>query len=267
MSLSINVSNLAQAAATNDKLILTLLNGNLPNNTHLTTSQKTNLVAAINEIVGRLNTIQEEAQASEINDAATTLTNTWSSKKISDELVEREQATTTLGNRVGTLETTVSGIPKINDAAASTSSLYSSSKVNSLLATRDTEISGVRTDLDQLETTVSGVSTNLTNVEGRVDDLESAVTEASAIDDSTISLIKTWSSSKTDSELTNRISTAIAQVVGDAPEALDTLKELADLLEQEGSSLGALVTEVANLKNGVGPTDTNYVAIFEAALV
>lgn len=51
MVLDTNVQNLAVRVATQDKLILTLLSGNVENLSGLNTTTKTNLVAAINEVL------------------------------------------------------------------------------------------------------------------------------------------------------------------------------------------------------------------------
>jgi hypothetical protein len=80
MSLATNVSDLATRVATEVKAVRTLLNGNAANNSALTTTAKSNLVAAINEVAASV------ASSSSINDAATGTTSTWSSSKIGTEI-------------------------------------------------------------------------------------------------------------------------------------------------------------------------------------
>lgn len=80
MSLSTNVTDLATRVATEAKALRTLINGNAADLAALTTTAKTNLVAAINELQS------EVAASSGINDATTTTTSTWSSSKINTEI-------------------------------------------------------------------------------------------------------------------------------------------------------------------------------------
>lgn len=112
MSLSTNVSNLATRIATEVKGIRTLVNGNAADLSALTTTAKTNLVAALNEVdglasdalanIGTLASLTTTEKASIvgaineldgliggvdltdlINDGAVGTTSTWSSSKIS----------------------------------------------------------------------------------------------------------------------------------------------------------------------------------------
>jgi capsid protein len=84
MSLQTNLSNLATRVGNEAKALRTLVNGNLSDLSTLTTTQKTSLVAAINELKSAIDAIDS---GSAINDAATNTTEGWSSQKISDELV------------------------------------------------------------------------------------------------------------------------------------------------------------------------------------
>jgi len=80
MSLSTNVTDLATRVATEAKSLRTLLNNNQLDNSALTTSAKTNLVAAINEVAAAA------AASSGIDDGTTSINFTWSSQKITDEI-------------------------------------------------------------------------------------------------------------------------------------------------------------------------------------
>lgn len=102
MSTASRVNDLALATATRDKLILTLISGNVTNLSALTTTDKTNLVAALNEIKA----IAEAAGGSggvDINDAATNTTQTWSSSKISSDIAAAVAAL--VGGAPGALDT------------------------------------------------------------------------------------------------------------------------------------------------------------------
>lgn len=83
MSLVTNLTNLATRVATEAKALRTLVNGNAADLSALTTSAKSNLVAAVNELKAAINALGTPAT---INDAATNTTQTWSSDKISDEI-------------------------------------------------------------------------------------------------------------------------------------------------------------------------------------
>ncbi len=80
MSLAARISDLAVRMATECKSLRTLINGNSANLSALTTTDKTNLVAAINEVKAAV------AAASAISDTTTATTTTWSSSKISGEI-------------------------------------------------------------------------------------------------------------------------------------------------------------------------------------
>lgn len=90
MSIASRVNDLALAAATRDKLILTLLTGNVPNLTALTTTDKTSIVAALNELKALVDGLDGAA----INDATTGTATTWSSSKIAGEITAALNALT-----------------------------------------------------------------------------------------------------------------------------------------------------------------------------
>lgn len=74
MSLATNITNLATRVATELKSLRTLINGNAADLSSLTTTTKTNLVAAINEVAA-------SAGGASINDSTTSTTAVWSSSK------------------------------------------------------------------------------------------------------------------------------------------------------------------------------------------
>lgn len=97
MSLSSNVQTLATRVATEAKSLRTLVNGNQLTLNALNTTDKTNLVAAINEIEAAV------SAASGINDATTGTTSTWSSTKIDSEI--DAQVSSLVDGAPGTLDT------------------------------------------------------------------------------------------------------------------------------------------------------------------
>lgn len=76
MSLATNVANLATRIATEMKALRTLINGNATDLTALSTTAKTNLVAAINEVNAK-----PTGSTTTIDDATTSDTKVWSSTK------------------------------------------------------------------------------------------------------------------------------------------------------------------------------------------
>jgi hypothetical protein len=83
MSLSTNVTDLAQRVGTECKSIRTLLNGNAADLSALTTTAKSSLVAAVNELAAAI------ATASGIDDSGTSSSSSWSSTKTADEINAR----------------------------------------------------------------------------------------------------------------------------------------------------------------------------------
>lgn len=81
MSLATQIQNVVTRIATECKSIRTLVNGNAADLNALTTTNKTNLVAALNELKGLIDAVDSGAV---INDAAASTTSTYSSTKISD---------------------------------------------------------------------------------------------------------------------------------------------------------------------------------------
>lgn len=79
-----NLNNLTTRIATESKALRTLLNGNATDLTALTTTNKTNLVAALNELKALITSVSAAAGAT-VNDAATSsTTQTYSINKIRD---------------------------------------------------------------------------------------------------------------------------------------------------------------------------------------
>jgi hypothetical protein len=80
------IQDLATRVATECKTIRTMSNGNAADLSGLTTANKTNLVAAINELKAAITAVSNNSGAA-INDALSSSTvNTWSITKISSEI-------------------------------------------------------------------------------------------------------------------------------------------------------------------------------------
>lgn len=224
MTLVQQVSNLATRLGTEFKSVYTK-QGAL---TSLSTSNKSSLVAAINELYAGGGT-----GSIAINDTTPSTTSVYSSSR-TEARITAEVATK----------------PSINDSTASSSSVYSSTKTDAQIST--------------------------------------AVGTKPSINDTTPSTTTVYSSSKTASE----ISTAVSALVNSAPAALDTLKELSDALGGDANFATTTSTALGNrlrfdaaqvlsgpqktqgLTNlgaqasaDIGDTETDFVAVFNAALV
>lgn len=91
-TLAQRIIDLATRISTEFKAIRTLTNGNAADLSALTTTAKSNLVAALNELKAQINAIGTPAT---INDAATNTTQTWSSTKISSDITAAINVLTT----------------------------------------------------------------------------------------------------------------------------------------------------------------------------
>jgi hypothetical protein len=90
-TLETRLRDLATRIGTECKALRTLLNGNAADLTALTTTAKTNLVAALNEV----RALVVSSAGAAINDAATASGTTWSSTKIASQITTQISALTT----------------------------------------------------------------------------------------------------------------------------------------------------------------------------
>ena len=95
-SLQVRITDLATRVATEIKSVKTLINGNAADLSALTTTQKTSLVAAINELKTAISSIGTPLV---INDSTTNSTEVWSSTKVAAAIT---QAKSDLVNGAGT---------------------------------------------------------------------------------------------------------------------------------------------------------------------
>ena len=128
--------------------------------------------------------------------------------------------------------------------------------------------------LDNLSTT------NKTSLIEAINELYAAITNTTAINDSTEDLTTTWSSSK----IRESITTAISELVNGSDGALDTLKELADALGNDANFAATLAEQMgkrvrvdesqmfttaeqltACTNIGIGDPDTDLLAVYTSA--
>ena len=112
-TLATRITDLATRLATECKSIRTLLNGNAADLSSLTTTQKTSLVAAINELK---TAIDNSGSAITISDSTSSTTEVWSSSKVSAAIA---QAKSDLVNGAGAALDTLSELAAAlgNDAS------------------------------------------------------------------------------------------------------------------------------------------------------
>ena len=112
-TLATRITDLATRLATECKSIRTLLNGNAADLSSLTTTQKTSLVAAINELK---TAIDSSGSSITISDSTSSTTEVWSSSKVSSAIA---QAKSDLVNGAGAALDTLSELAAAlgNDAS------------------------------------------------------------------------------------------------------------------------------------------------------
>ncbi|AOS78309.1 MULTISPECIES: hypothetical protein [Hydrogenophaga] len=131
-------------------------------------------------------------------------------------------------------------------------------------------------------------TTDKSNLVAAINELQAAVAASGAIDDAQITTTTTYSSSK----IVALLDALKAEILGGADAAYDTLVEIQQLLQNGTSGLDALLAAVNNrvrfdaaqtltapeqaqarnnigavAASDVGDTDTDFVAVFEGALV
>ena len=116
MEVSQAIQNLAIRAGAENKSLRTLINGNLSSLSGLTTTQKANLVAAINDVQAQVNAIAAGGGAP-INDDTIAPSSVWSSSKVSQEVSANAAADRNRANHTGTQAiASVSGLQNALDA-------------------------------------------------------------------------------------------------------------------------------------------------------
>lgn len=240
MSLVTNITNLATRIATETKSIKTLVNGNAANLSSLTTTDKTNLVAALNEIKALADAINgdlttAESDITSIEGNIGTLASLTTTAKTS--LVA---AINELDAALGAIDVSSQIEGYINDSATSSTSLWSSSKTS-------TEISSAVSAL------VDGAPALLNTL----NELAAAIGD----DESFATTIASQISGKANAVHSH----AISDVTG-LQSALDG---------KAGTTHSHAISDVTNLQStldgkasttDIGDTTTNFVTTFEAGL-
>ena len=228
---------------------IAVLKTTIGNKADLSTADKTNLVAAINELAIKIETVKTLQQsASEIDDSTPKTNRVYSSSKVQSLINEIKVI-------LGTL--TASGYPDVGAG----------------LKTLKDKVDALEKKTVDLTTLIKDTSTETTSV------WSSTKTNAAI----------TAAVSSTKTELTNKINADVAKVKSDilgagVPETLDTLKEIADKLNgdaalvanlsvalnnrvrfDEAQVLSSEQKTIACTNIGIGEPNTDFVAIYNAA--
>lgn len=228
---------------------IALLKTTIGDKTNLSTTDKTNLVAAINELAIKIKAVETLQQsASEIDDSAPKANRVYSSNKVKS-LIDEINAT------LGTL--TASGYADVG--------------------------AGLKTLKDKVDT-LEQKTFNLTEL---IKDTETQTTSVWSSTKTNAAITAAVGTAK--SELTDKIIADVAKVKSDilgagVPETLDTLKEIADTLNgdaalvanmsvainnrvrfDEGQVLSSEQKIIACTNIGIGEPNTDFVAIYNDA--
>ncbi len=229
---------------------IALLKTTIGDKADLSTTDKTNLVAAINELVIKINAVETLQQSvSEIDDSAPKANRTYSSNKVQSLIDE-------INTILGTL--TASGYA---DVGVGLKTLKD--KVDAL-EQKTVDLTALIKDTEETETTSVWSST-----------------KTNAVITTAVDTVK--------SELTDKIIADVAKVKSDilgagVPETLDTLTEIADRLNGDASIVANMSVAINNRVRfdeeqvlsseqktiactniGIGEPDTDFVAIYNTA--
>jgi len=263
MSLATNVADLATRAASEDKALRTLINANAPDLSALTTTAKSNLVAAINEVK------DSTSSAAGINDGTTSTTSTWSSSKVSTELDGKADTVhthatsdvtgldTALAGKADDVHThaiaDVTGLQGALDGKAATGHTHAIADTTGLQGALDGKADDVHThtsaDVSDFTAAVDARVSSVLDIENAPELLNSINELAAAIGD--------------DANFAGTVTTALANRVRfDEAQALTGPQQA-----QARTNIGAaLASDVATLATNVGDTNTDFVAVFETGL-
>lgn len=244
MTLATNVSDLATRVGTEMKSHKTLINGNAADLSALSTTDKTSLLAAINEVAGAV------ATAAGIDDAAPSTTTTYSSTKTMAEITSASTADRARANHTGT---------------QSADTLTDGTTNKAFLATERTKLSGIAT----------GATANATDAQLRDRATHTGTQPVATLSDFTaevdarVQLIVDAAPAALDTL------NELAAALGDDPTFAATINTALGLrvrVDAAQAFTGTQQTQArANIDaasaSGVGTVTTDFVTPFEAALI
>ncbi len=240
-TLNQQIQNLATQIGSDVKSLI----ANQGNLSALTTTQKASLVLAINELNAALAQIDKNI----IDDAQTISTKTWSSNKIVSEITAKcnEVKSALLGGAGEAYDT----LKELADLITENKELIDSLQ----------ELAGAHVRYDAAQELSPGQKTQARSNIGAADDADYQVTKGAV---GTVANLQT-------TEKSNLVG-AVNEVLGIANTAkstADTAKSTADTAKTtaEGAQQAAQTAqnEVDALETAIGPTDTDFVAVYTAA--
>lgn len=238
----------------------------------LKTTEKGSLVGAVNELVQGVSELRSDMEANipQLNDnGAPNSYTTYSTSKVV-ELIQQAS-----GGGV-TIDDNTSGLDKT----------FSSAKIESLVQAVPSQVTGYLLNDHQIN---SDKTYSSQKIEDRLQSVKDNIARE-VLDDTTAFNNKTYSSDKIDARLTEVQSSLertfedrLKALVGEAPEAFDTLKEISDHLQNNAPDLSGILTALnnrlrvdevmslsedqkQNVAQSLGLTDVDFVAVFNAAL-
>lgn len=235
-TLQVRISDLVTRIATECKALRTMINGNAADLTSLTTTNKTNLVAAINEVKAAIG-----GAGASINDTGTSTLSVWSSDKTN----------TSIGAAITAL---VNGAPANLDtlleiAAAINNDPSYYTTVNTALGLKAPLASPTFTGVPAVPTATAGTSTT---------QIASTAFVAAAV----ASLVNT---APTTLDTLNEIAAALGNDPSFATTITTALGNRVRFDAAQTLTAGQITQICANI--GVGEPDTNFVTTFNAGLV
>lgn len=234
MSLVTQINNLATRIGTEIKAV----RGEIGTRANLTTTAKSDLVAAVNEIDAKT-----AAAGAQIDDAATSTSTVWSSSKVAS-------ITGPLRTDVDAATATAAAKPSIDDTTASSSTVYSGSKVESVVATAV----GAKPSIDDGAASTSAVWSS-SRTDSRISEVVGAVVDAAPAALDTLNELS--AALGADPNFSATVSTALGNRV-----RVDAAQSFTAGQQQQGrANIGAVAAA------DVGDTAADFVAVFENALL
>lgn len=187
MSLATNVTNLATRIATEVKSLRTLINGNAADLTALTTTSKTSLVSAINEVAASVG-----SAGASINDTGTSTTSVWSSSKTDSAITSAVAAV------VDTAPTALNTLNELAAALGDDASFATNvtNLISARIATADAvALAGTQTITGEKTFSIAPVVPNNAFAIGKVSGLQTALDAkalASDVGDTTTNFVTTF---------------------------------------------------------------------------
>lgn len=257
MSLATRLTDFATRVATETKALRTLVNGNAADNSALTTTAKGNLVAAVNEVAGRIGTL--ESGAAGIDDTSTSPTQTWSSQKTSGEIAASSTADRSRANHTGT---------------QSADTLTDGTTNKAFLATERTKLAGIATGAtanatdaqlrDRATHTGQQAAATISDFQATVDARIGAVLDMAGAPATLDTLNELAAALGDDPNFAATMTTALGLRV-----RVDAAQTFTGTEQAQGRSniAAAAAADLTALSAAVGNTESDLVATFEAGLI